>query len=227
MLKQYADTYKFTAKELTAENLTRLKWLTLLGLPGFPLIASIHYMDSSITKIALGVLGIVSLICFAIVMLTSFANRFWARDKYLDEWERERKHHAMSFAYQFMAYLLALPALSLFIICLLSDADFISNSDFTFSFSNLTGAVFGLMVLMIFIPHIFLLWTVKPVDIKGEVEEAEFEQTSKRNLRLWIIVGAILISGFIFGFFSAHEGGAAYDLGYNFGRWLGGVFKGG
>jgi len=222
MLKWYADTFKLDAAELTTKNLKRLKLYTILGLPSLPLMAYAFLNGfSDLKTLIAAILGVILSFFMCVVMMSRFTNRFWARDKYLDEWERGRKHHAMAIGHQVTDYLFVMLAVIFFIA-----AQF-SKQSITLNFETLASIAMAVVVFMVLVPHIFLLWTVKPVDIKGEVEEAEFEQSSKRNLRLWIIVGAILISGFIFGFFSAHEGGAAYDLGYNFGRWLGGVFKGG
>jgi len=211
MLKLYADTFKLNAAELTVQSLKRLKWLTVLSVIG--LVCDIYAYACGYEgplAIMAAVAGVILLVPFGIVMMSRFANRFWARDKYLDEWVG---HQVTDYGFAILA--------AVFFIA----AQF-SKQTLTFNFETLAVMAMGVVVFMVLVPHIFLLWTVKPVDLDGEIDEAEFEKTSKRNLSIWIFFGVILAMGFVVGYLSANEGNVVYDAGYEFGYWLGSLFKG-
>jgi len=203
MLKWYADTFKLSSAELTTKSLNRLKLFTVLGLPSLPFMAyALSNGFAGNAAIIAAIIGLISAVFMVVTMVSPFTNRFWARDKYLDEWEVGRKHHAMAIGHQITDYMFVILAAVFFIA-----AQF-SKQTITFNLETLASIAMGVVVFMVLVPHIFLLWTVKPVDVTGEIEEAEFEQASKRNLRIWVFMGVVLGLSFILGFMSGYYGEA-------------------
>ena len=162
MLKWYADTVQISERELTSKSLSRLKLFALLGMPATPLFALAEFGDFSpaVSLIFFG-LSFLSGIFLFVVMLSKFTNRFWARDKYLDEWELQRKHHSMAIGFQVIDYA----------VCLLMAAAFLlipfSNTTFTISLPQIAMACFSFIVFAVYIPLVFLLWSTKPVNAES------------------------------------------------------------
>jgi len=198
MLKWYADTFKLGTTELTSKRLNQLKLYTLLGLPSvflFPFMFVDVLPSRSIPLVA--IIFLISAVFFTMVMLSPFTNRFWARDKYLDEWERGRKHHGMAIGFQVTDYIFAGLGAIFFVL------SFFIEKTITLNLASLGGILIYLVCLMVLIPHIFLLWTVKPVDVSGEEAEESFKRKAQQDLRIWVFGSVLIISGFIFGFLTA------------------------
>ena len=201
MLKFYADTFKLSEAELSEEKLKRLKLYTLLGLPAFPLIALVYFKDFSLSvTFIIGVIGLISLGFVMITMTSRFINRFWARDKYLDEWEVARKHHAMAIGHQVTDYMFMALGAIFFI------ASMFVKKTVTIDLEVLAGTAFGVVVFMVYVPHIFLLWTVKPSGTFADIDASEkiASKVRVKNILMFtaILIGAGFISGFLFGYFS-------------------------
>jgi hypothetical protein len=109
MLKFYANTFRFDETTLTRRKLNILKGLTALSLPLWPLYLTGMFGPFDLASDLWVMFGvIISGVALAALMFTRVVNRFWARDKYLDEWEVEMKHASMAFAFQFVCYVLAI-----------------------------------------------------------------------------------------------------------------------
>ena len=125
-------------------------------------------------------------------------NRFWARDKYLDEWEVARKHQAMALGYQITTSMFGVLGAIFIIVSLFSDASI------TLNFEALSGLVFMGLVFMVYIPHIFLLWTVKPAGMAADIdaEEVQASQARFKNILIFssIVIGVGFIAGFLYGY---------------------------
>jgi len=159
MLEAYANAFKVSEKELTKKSLGQLKLWALLGLPATPLfIAAFFGKFSSATTLVLGLLTFVSGIFLMLTMISKFTNRFWARDKYLDEWELQRKHHSMAVAFQVIDYV---AVGIIFLAALLAST---KGGEITINFEHIATAAFCFVLVSVYIPLLFLLWTVKPVD---------------------------------------------------------------
>ncbi|MEP6341688.1 MAG: hypothetical protein ABJ275_00065 [Maricaulaceae bacterium] len=200
MLKFYADTFKLSEAELSEEKLRRLKLYTLLGLPAFPLIALVYFKDFSLSlTFIIGLIGLISLGFVMVTMTSRFINRFWARDKYLDEWEVARKHHAMAIGHQVTDYMFMALGAIFFI------ASIFIKKTITINLEILAGTAFGVVVFMIYVPHIFLLWTVKPSGTFDNIDSSEkiASKVRLKNILMFtaILIGAGLMSGFLFGYF--------------------------
>ena len=163
MLKWYAETFKLSARELTASAISRIKLLTVLSLPALPLAMVDIFLEipDHLTIPFWGIL-IPSLIAFVCLGCTKFVNRFFARDKYLDEWETAKKHQAMAFAFQVIAYSFS----AVLVFGVLGDAFSIFHNMRTPSFDvyEIGVVAAGLMMFGFYAMHFFLLATVKPID---------------------------------------------------------------
>ena len=159
MLQAYADAFKVSERDLTKKALGKLKLWALLGLPATPLYAVAHFGDLSpeIFRVMI-LLTFISGAFLLVTMLSRFTNRFWARDKYLDEWELQRKHHSMAIGFQITDYLLC--GIIFLAIILASFVDI----EITLSFEHVAMIAFSFVVFMVYVPLLFLLWSVNPVD---------------------------------------------------------------
>jgi len=163
MLKWFAEIFKLTEKQMTKKALNRLKLLTLLSLPAVPLIVldvfGAFNGSSTISKLSIFAIPYAA---FVSISFSKFVNRFWARDKYLDEWEVSRKHEAMAFGFQCLSCILI--ASSLFFIFF-----DLKDTKAGIDIGVLTHVQFGTLLLATFIAflymvHAYLLFTVKPID---------------------------------------------------------------
>ena len=163
MLKWYAETFKLSGRELTSNALRRIKWLTLLSLPALPLVITDVFVEiPNQLEVPYLVVSIISLIAFVCLCFTKFVNRFFARDKYLDEWETTKKHEAMAFAFQVMVYCFS----AVLVVGVLGDAFSMFQNVKTRSFDvyEIGVVAAGLMMFAFYTMHFFLLATVKPID---------------------------------------------------------------
>ena len=163
MLKWYAETFKLSGRELTASAIKRIKLLTVLSLPALPLTMTSIFLDiPDHLTMPFWVILIPSFIAFVCLGCTKFVNRFFARDKYLDEWETAKKHQAMAFAFQVMAYCFS----AVLVIGVLGDAFSIFQNVKTRSFDvyEIGVVAAGLMMFGFYVMHFFLLAIVKPID---------------------------------------------------------------
>jgi len=173
MLKWYAETFKLSGRQLTSAALGRIKWLTILSLPAMPLAITRVFVEiPNQFELPIHVFFLLSLAAFVCLCCTKFVNRFWARDRYLDEWERARKHQAMAFAFQVMVYsfsiILAFGVLSETFSVFQNVA--IRNLD-----AYEIGVVAaGVLAFGFYVMHFYLLLTVKPID-EGEKDDALLE----------------------------------------------------
>ncbi len=225
MLKWYADTFKLGGAELTAANLKSLKRYTLLGLPCLVLYPLGMFDILPIwSKLIVLILALISSCFMCVVMMSPFTNRFWARDKYLDEWERGRKHHAMAIGHQMTDYMFAAFA----VICF--GLAFFGQQDVTLSFTLIGSIFIYFVIFMVLVPHMFLLWTVKPVEAPDEIDadslQAEATRGGSRLIFWMIVIGVGFVSGLAYAVFAGPEINTFYDAGYELGRKLGTSGKG-
>ena len=163
MLKWYAETFKLSGRELTASAIKRIKLLTVVSLPAIPLVMVNIFLEiPDHLAIAFWVMLIPSIVALICLCFTKFVNRFYARDKYLDEWETAKKHQAMAFAFQVMAYSFG----AVLGFGVLGDAFSIFQNVKTRSFDiyEIGVVAAGLIVFGFYAMHFFLLATVKPID---------------------------------------------------------------
>ena len=168
MLKWYAETFKLTEKQMTAKALRRLWILTGIGLLILPVLLILEFGGlMGPAFIAARVAHFIILIPFLCLVFSKFFNRFWSRDKYLDEWEKERKHEAMAFAFQVLMYVLGAVILFSGLSPVLNYGQDILIPEF--DLYTLGLIVMGVMTVGLFTMHIYLLITTKPIDSLDEL----------------------------------------------------------
>ncbi|WP_371395468.1 hypothetical protein [Fretibacter rubidus] len=163
MLKWYAETFKLTEKQMTTRALRDIKILTVLSFLAVPIFLA---MRTDVIPVALTIPAVLALIftmgCFFCLCFTKFVNRFWARDKYLDEWERGRKHQSMAFAFQVLLYGFGTILVGFIIGDMFGMVRDIEMPVMGFDdFILILASIFigGLMIM-----HLYLLATTKPID---------------------------------------------------------------
>ena len=168
MLKWYAETFKLTEKQMTAKAL-RQNWV-LTGMSLF-LIPAIFILEiGNLTGAALYAVRMayyISFICLVCLTCTKFLNRFWSRDKYLDEWERGRKHQAMAFTLQALCYLLSVIGLIAFFGSYSSYGQGVYLPEL--DLKSVGAVLISTMAFCFFTTQIYLLVTTKPIDSFDEL----------------------------------------------------------
>ena len=163
MLKWFAEIFKLTEKQMTRKALNRLKILTLLSLPAVPLIVlDVFGAFSNSTTVSKLSIFAIPYAAFVAISFSKFVNRFWARDKYLDEWEVARKHQAMAFSLQSTSCILILTSLFLILFDLKETKAGIDIG--VLSHLQLGTLLLATFIAFLYIAHLFLLFTVKPID---------------------------------------------------------------
>ena len=168
MLKWYAESFKLTEKQMTTKALRRIWVLTGISLLMIPaiFILDFDYLMGT-PRLAAHLAYYISFICLVLLVFSKFVNRFWSRDKYLDEWEKERKHQAMAFAFQVLMYILS----AIVMFCTFLPIFNFGQDDIMpkLSFSALSIGGIGIMVSGLLIMHVYLLVTTKPIDSFDEL----------------------------------------------------------
>ena len=160
MLKWYADIFQFTEKTLSAKELKRQKVMSLLALPAVPLFSYLQLVELGPTaELMMYPILILSGIFLIITMFGKVGNSFWARDKYLDEWELERKHHAMAIGHQVSVYSFVVVSALIIIFTDWEGTSIPLTSDF------IRLVTLNVVVFMFYVPLLFLVWTINSVDV--------------------------------------------------------------
>jgi len=163
MFKWYAEFFKMTEKQMTRKSLNRLKLITLIAVPAAPLIILDAFGTfSSMSGEVKFAMMIVPIIAFLIVSFSKFANRFLVPNRFLDEWEIARKQEAMAFSYQCLIYTSMAAMLFCMAYSYVNKAEGIQFGPI--GFAETTFIMLGIFTLLLYIVHIYLLFTVKPID---------------------------------------------------------------
>ena len=177
MLNWYAKTFQISEENLTKAGLRRTKIFAGLMLLIVPFeVINDDWFDNfdSVIFAGIGALLIVAcLIGFIALLLSPMVHRFWARDKYLDEWEIEIKRKGMSAGYKvlFGALVIGLVASSFL-------TDFSEQKSADISFMDLDGIAFALLILAFGVQTLTQLSLIRPID-DDEVEiEANKDQSA-------------------------------------------------
>ncbi|GLQ19831.1 hypothetical protein [Algimonas porphyrae] len=172
MLKWYADVFRFKPDTLTRRKLMRLRALALLALPVFPLFillrtnleSDVPAMEPLINALdnpaGWGVMFL-SFCALTALCLARVINRFWARDRYLDEWEVEMKHASMAFALQCILYLSLFTLIAGMLLQYWGWVDPIRMSVVT--------AMFILVSLMFYAQFLYVLLNLQPIHEEDEL----------------------------------------------------------
>lgn len=167
MFKLYSDLFRFKESTLSRSSLRRLWVLLVLSLPFVPLLLllrlnlatelpALEAIHSAVDGPVGYSIFAVSFVAWVVLLSTRVMNRFWARDRYLDEWEVQTKRASMTFAFQVMAYLWAALFLVVLIMQNFSPVDGIGVSLLTTSVTAL--------FLSIYAQIFFLLTKLRGID---------------------------------------------------------------
>lgn len=161
MLKFYADFYRLREKTITRAALRRTIIFGVLSLPFFPLsmMDMTGRLPDFVPSIVFNLAFLVTGLFTFVFMFSRFVNRFYARDKYLDEWERRIKHESMAFAFQTMLYLV----FALVGIGITLSAQGIVSDD-VFDLKDFVMLVFILAIVGLYVQSFHALTLVKPME---------------------------------------------------------------
>lgn len=190
MLNWYANTFRISEKNITKAGLRRTKILTWLTLMIVPIeVINFYWIESPENAILISGFGVVIIVAlFALIglLLSPLVHRFWARDKYLDEWEIEIKRKGMSAGYKVLfcaiAIGLAYSALT---------TDFSASEASEFSQFKLDSVGFALLILAFGSQTLTQLNLIKPID----QDEAEFGERTKNPIwgRIAVVFAILML----------------------------------
>lgn len=204
MLKQYAEAHKLGMNELTEKSIKQLRLFMLLGLPTTPLFGMATLGGfSDIMTVVLYILCFLSGFFLFAAMVHKVTNRFWARDKYLDEWEVQKKHHSMAIGFQVLSYVIVA------VMILTGSMAVFTDVVFNISLRQIAIGFFGLLVLAVYVPLGFLLQTTEPISVStNEVDLEAITQSDKAYKKLWfIMLTPCVIIGLIVGIYVSLNAG--------------------
>lgn len=206
MFKFLADITKLTEKNMSLSSLRRLRIFVFLSMPLFPLQAliSLELLPNFIPGWIVGLLIIASIVGLMFMACSRLVNRFWVRDKYLDEWELRIKHRSMAFGFQVITWVVAL-----FIILSIG---FDETFETFFSEISVKGLFYGLGGVFLLGAYSQLLAQLAMIQ---PMEEDEFNSAdvSRRSLNKPAIASVFVLvlfflpifaMGFIAGWNDAH-----------------------
>jgi hypothetical protein len=171
MFKFYSDLFRFKESTLSRASIRRLWILLGLSLPFVPLLLllrlnlatelpALEAIHSAVDGRVGYSIFVVSFLAWVVLLSTRGMNRFWARDRYLDEWEVQTKRASMTFAFQVISYLWAALFLIVLIIQNFSPNDGVGISLLTISVTAL--------FLSIYAQIFFLLTKLRVMDETNE-----------------------------------------------------------
>ena len=203
MLNWYANTFRISEENITKAGLRRTKifaWLMLLIVPLETIDAA--WLDSGDNPLVTGLI-ILALVGLFGVLLSPLVHRFWARDKYLDEWEIEIKRKGMSAGYKVL-----FGALVLGLVYSSVTTDFSVDSSEQTSLKILDGVAFALLILAFATQTLTQIYLIKPID-ETEVE-TDTQNGHSVGARIAVVFaifmlffGAPFVQGFVDGFTEA------------------------
>ena len=176
----------------------------LLSLPATPLFGLAFLGEfSNIVTIVLYVSCIISGFFLLATMTHKLTNRFWGRDKYLDEWEVQKKHHSMAIGFQVLSYVIVAVMIVSGLMAVFSDMVF------NVSLRQIAIGFYGLLVLAIYVPLGFLLQTIEPISAStDEMDSVDITQSPKAYNNFWVItLIPCVIIGFIIGIYMSLNAG--------------------
>jgi hypothetical protein len=217
MLNWYANTFRITEKSITKAALRRTKVLTWLALLIVPLEIFIGDWFDELTNglliTGVVILILVSLIALIGLLLSPLVHRFWARDKYLDEWEIEVKRKGMSAGYKVL-----FGALVIGLIYSAAVTDYSETSEQAISALRLDSLGFALLILAFGVQTLTQLRLIRPID------DEDLERATPSGSPVWariavvfailmLFMGPPILQGFKDGFNDAHEVQSALEEG--------------
>ena len=163
MLSWYANTFEISEGNITLTGLRRtrvLAWLTLIIVPLE--ILSWGWIDAALPPVLetlSGLIIFVSLMAFIALLFNPLVHRFWARDKYLDEWEIDVKRQAMSAGYKVLFGILFLS-----VIYFSFTLEFRDGIKQGVSLERVDSLVFTLLLFTFCVQVLTQLHLIRPID---------------------------------------------------------------
>lgn len=200
MLNWYANTFRISEKNVTKAGLFRTRifaWLALIIVPVETIqLDWIENSESVFVQALFGITILAALVGLVGLLLSPLIHRFWARDKYLDEWEIEIKRKGMSAGYKVlfgaMFAGLAYSAIT---------TDFSGKGEAAVSLSQLDSVGFALLILAFCVQTLTQLNLIQPMD--EDDMDAEFPTQNPVIARIAVVLAIFTIlfgSSFIQGF---------------------------
>lgn len=204
MLNWYANTFRISEDNITKSGLRRTKtlaWLALLIVPLEIFLGdALEQIDGSVGDVLFTLAIATPLISIMALLFSPLVHRFWARDKYLDEWEIEVKRKGMSAGYKVLFGALVIGiALSTLL------TDYSASSETDISFFELDGVAFALLVLAFCVQTLTQLSLIRPIDESEEEPVANAASPILARIAVvfaifMIFFGAPFVQGFVDGF---------------------------
>jgi len=174
MLSWYANTFQISEGNITLSGLRRtriLAWLTLMIAP-LELIYG-EWIDTQAppaVEWVFGILTLVALIALIALLFNPLVHRFWARDRYLDEWEIDIKRKAMSVGYKTLFGVLFLG-----LVYSSFTTDYSEGAVQLVSLQKLDSVAFAVLILAFCVQVLTQLHLIRPI----EGDEIEFSGPSR------------------------------------------------
>jgi len=176
VLNWYANTFRISEKNITKSGLLRTKvlaWGTLLIVPLE--VVNTDWNDNSENVFLLTIFALLifaALIALIGLLLSPLVHRFWAPDKYLDEWEIDVKRKGMAAGYKVL-----FGAVIVGLIYSAFTTDFSASEPAEFSRFQLDSLGFALLTLTLGVQTLKQLSLIRPID-ENEIEADTSEGTS-------------------------------------------------
>ena len=203
MLNWYAKTFRISEKNITKAGLRRTKiltWLALLIVPIETFLGDwLEQLDNSVGNTILYTAIIVSVISLIALLFSPLVHRFWARDKYLDEWEIEIKRKGMSAGYKVLFGALVIGiAFSTLVV------DYSAPPETDISFLDFDDVAFALLILAFCVQTLTQLNLIHPFDDTEEELDAKNRSPILARIAVvfaifMIFIGAPMVQGFVDG----------------------------
>jgi len=193
MLRGYASAFEITERHLTRKYIQRisiLSWIIFLSLL-LDFIDSDWAFDSApaIVSIALTIALFVFIVATIMLLCSPLVMRFWARDKYLDEWELDVKRRGMKSGYTVLLFaLLAATIYFGFKVDYSIDLDQVAVS-----LLDVAEWSFSLLILAIFFQIQTQLRRIRPIDADEWDEDIVEKKTIKWKIFMILAVLFILL----------------------------------
>jgi len=212
MLKSYASAYEITERHLTRKYIRRvsiLSWFVFLSLL-LEFINPDWALEDAPAIVSIGLIVIVIAFLIAVIMLlcSPLVMRFWARDKYLDEWELDIKRRGMKSGYTVLLFTLLL-AMLYFVFKVDYSIDYsVEIEAKTVSNSQIAGWSSNLIIIAVFFQIQSQLRRIRPIDADEWDEDIVEKKTIKWKIFmilavLFILFGPPACQGFIDGYNAA------------------------
>lgn len=205
MLKGYASAFEITDRHLTQKYIRRisiLSWVVFLSVLLVFIDEDWAFEDApAIVELGLVIILLVVVIAFFMLLCSPLVMRFWARDKYLDEWELDIKRRGMK-----SGYTVLLSTLGLAVIYFGFQADYSADIEAkTVSNLEILDWLSNLVIIATFFQIQTQLRRIRPIDADEWDEETVEKKTIKWKIFmilavLFILLGPPFCQGIIDGY---------------------------